>query len=115
MHEYSIVQSLMGHIEQQAAAQRAVAVHRVSIRIGELSGIEPDLLRSAFEMVQERTICDGATLIITPVPARWVCRRCGADVTSGGPLRCGVCGEPARLAQGDEIMLDQLELEVGDV
>ena len=105
----------MARIEEQAGAHGAVAVHRVSVRIGELSGIEPDLLASAFEMVRERTICGAATLDIRRVAAKWVCRACGVDVASGGPLQCAACGAAARLAEGDEIVLDQLELEVGDV
>ena len=115
MHEYSLVQALMAQIEQQAGAHGAVAVHRVSVRIGELSGVEPDLLSSAFEMVRERTICHAATLAIERVAAKWVCRQCGAAIPAGGPLRCATCGGVARLAQGDEIVLNQLELEVGDV
>ena len=115
MHEYSIVQALMERIEEQARAHRAVAVSRVSVRIGELSGVEPDLLKSAFDRVREKTVCDAATLQITRVAAQWVCRQCGRDVPAGGVLRCADCGAPARMSQGDEILLEQLELEVADV
>jgi hydrogenase nickel incorporation protein HypA/HybF len=115
MHEYSIVQALMARIEEQVGAHGAVAVHRVSVRIGELSGVEPDLLASAFDLVRDGTSCGGATLDIRRVPAAWECRACGAGIPAGGPLRCASCGGAARLARGDEIVLDQLELEVGDV
>lgn len=115
MHEYSIVQALMERIEEQARAHRAVAVSRVSVRIGEMSGVEPDLLTTAFDLVREKTICDAATLHVTRVAARWVCRACDGDVAAGGVLRCGRCGAPARMAEGDEIVLEQLELEVADV
>jgi hypothetical protein len=27
-------------------------------------------------------------------------------------LKCDACGSPARLAEGDEIMLDRIEMEV---
>jgi hydrogenase nickel incorporation protein HypA/HybF len=115
MHEYSIVQALMAQVEKQAAAHGAVAVHRVAVRIGELSGVEPDLLSSAFEMVRDRTVCSTATLDIRRVAAKWVCRQCGSGIAGGGVLACPACGGTARLAEGDEIVLDQLELEVGDV
>jgi len=115
VHEYSIVQSLMGHIEGQARAHGAVAVRRVAIRIGELSGVEPDLLRSAYDLVKERTLCAGAPLDITAVEARWACRACGTAVDRGAVLRCPACDAPARLVSGDEIVLDRLELEVPDV
>jgi hydrogenase nickel incorporation protein HypA/HybF len=112
MHEYSLVQSMMERIAQEAAARRAVAVHRVRITIGELSGVEPDLLASAFEIVREGTLCAGAALEILRVTARWECAQCRAPIAAGQVLQCGACGSPARLAQGDEIVLDQLELEV---
>lgn len=112
MHEYSLVLSLMERIQQEAAARRAVAVHRVRLKIGELSGVEADLLGSAFEIVREGTICATAALDIERVPARWRCSQCDAPIGAGEVLRCGACGAPARLASGDDILLDQLELEV---
>lgn len=115
VHEYSIVQALMEKIEDQARAHRASAVTRVALRIGELSGVEPDLLQTAFELVRERSICDGAALEIRRVPARWVCRACGRDVATGGVLRCAACNGPAELAEGNDIVLDQLDVEVADV
>jgi hydrogenase nickel incorporation protein HypA/HybF len=115
MHEYSIVQSLMGHIEAQARAHGATAVRHVAVRIGELSGVDPELLQSAYDLVRERSICAGAPLSITAVAAQWVCRQCSRAVPSGGPLRCPACAAPARLVSGDEILLERLELEVPDV
>jgi len=115
MHEYSIVQSLMAHIEAHAREHKAIAVHRVSVRIGELSGVEPELLRTAYDLVKERTLCADAPLDITAVGARWACRSCGSPVEQGLALRCRECGSPARLVEGDEILLDRIELEVADV
>jgi hydrogenase nickel incorporation protein HypA/HybF len=115
MHEYSIVTALMGHVEQQARAHGATSVARVAVRIGELSGVEPDLLQSAFELVREHSMCRGATLEIRRVAARWQCRSCGGAIAAGSILRCAACGGAARLAEGDEIVLDQLDLEVADV
>jgi hydrogenase nickel incorporation protein HypA/HybF len=115
VHEYSIVQSLMAHIESHARQHRAVAVRRVAVRIGELSGVEPDLLQTAYDLVREGSLCAEAPLEITAVEARWECRQCGRPVERGQVLKCEACGAPARLASGDEIVLDRIELEVGDV
>jgi hydrogenase nickel incorporation protein HypA/HybF len=115
MHEYSIVQSLMEQIALQAGRHGASAVHRVRLRIGELAGIDPDLLRTAYEMVREGTICEAAPLDIDTVEARWECRGCGRVIVAGSLLQCEACGRPARLAAGDEILLERLELEVEDV
>ena len=112
MHEYSLMTALMDRVEEEAAARSALAVHRVRVRIGELSGVEPDLLDAAFAIVRDGTICARATLEIERVAARWECSRCRRPLDPGERLNCAACGAPAALAAGDEILLGQIELEV---
>jgi hydrogenase nickel incorporation protein HypA/HybF len=112
MHEYSIVQALMARVEAEAAARGALGVQRLEVRIGELAGVERDLLATAFAVFREGTLCDGAELAIHPVPARWACSRCEGEIPRGGLLRCAACASPARLVAGDEIILDRIEMEV---
>ena len=116
MHEYSIVQSLVDSVAaavrtREASVQRAV-VHRVEVAIGELAGVDCALLTTAFEVFRDGTLCEHATLTIDRIPARWECSRCGRAVRRGGFLRCALCNTPARLAAGDEIVLQRIELEV---
>jgi hydrogenase nickel incorporation protein HypA/HybF len=112
MHEYSIVQSLFDRIDEQAKAHGAAAVTRLRLRIGSMSGVEVDLLKSAYELFRQGTICENAEMEVVFVQAVWGCQRCEQPIPTGGPLRCGTCDTPARLIEGDEIVLDQLELEV---
>lgn len=112
MHEYSIVSALLDRIEREASTREAVAVHSVTVRVGELSGVECELLESAFDMARAKTICQAASLEIVPVKATWACRLCGGEISRGGPLRCQLCDEPATMASGDEIVLERLEMEV---
>ncbi len=113
MHEYSLVQSLVERVEQEARARGALAVHRLSIRVGELSGVDPELFRTAYETFREGTICASARLALTTVPATWSCPRCGRPVPRGAVLRCPDCKDPARLDDGgDALTLDGIELEV---
>ncbi len=115
MHEYSIVQALLERVEAEAARRGAEFVHRLHVRIGEASGVEVELLRTAYGVFRERTLCENAPLSIALVPARWECPRCLAEIPRGGALRCRDCTVPARLAAGDEIVLDRIEMEVPDV
>ena len=112
MHEYSLMTALMDRVEEEAAAHRALAVHRVRVRIGELSGVEPELLESAFEIVRAGTICAGAVLEVERVPARWECSACHRPLGAGERLQCAGCGTPAALVSGGEIVLGRIELEV---
>ena len=112
MHEYSIVEALLARVDAEARARGATAVHRLTVRIGELSGVEIDLLASAFATFRDRTICAHADLDVMAVAAVWTCPTCGGQIERGSMLRCADCGVPARLSQGDEILLDRIEMEV---
>jgi hydrogenase nickel incorporation protein HypA/HybF len=112
MHEMSIVQALLERVEAEAAARSARAVVRVEVALGALSGVEPELLHSAWELARTPTRCAAADLVLRSVAARWQCSRCGRPLATGERLRCPECGAPARLAAGDEILLERLELEV---
>ncbi|HEX7831012.1 MAG TPA: hydrogenase maturation nickel metallochaperone HypA [Thermoanaerobaculia bacterium] len=111
MHEYSIVQSLVDSVAAAVGNQDA-AVQRVDVAIGELAGVDCTLLATAFEVFREGTLCAHATLTIDRITARWECTRCEGEVARGGFLRCPACNAPARLATGDEIVLQRIELEV---
>ncbi len=111
MHEYSIVQSLVDSVAA-AVGKRDGAVQRVDVAIGELAGVDCALLATAFEVFRGGTICEHATLTIDRIPARWECTRCGGAMARGGFLRCALCDAPARLALGDEIVLQRIEMEV---
>ncbi len=112
MHEYSIVQALLDRVGDEARAHRARKVKRLRVRIGDLAGVEPDLLKTAFDTFRRGSICDQAELVVTPVGPRWVCSRCNRPIATGAVLECPDCRAPARLAQGDEIILDRIEMEV---
>lgn len=116
MHEYSIVQSLVDSVAAAVGAREAAVptpvVHKVDVSIGELAGVDCALLATAFEVFRAGTICEHAALQIDRIAALWECPRCHAAIVRGGFLRCPSCNEPARLAAGDEIVLQRIELEV---
>lgn len=112
MHEYSIVAALIDQVHQIAAERGASRVQRLHVQIGELAGVELDLLQTAYDTFRERTICERAELVIQPVAARWACTQCGGEIEPGGILRCPSCERPARLIRGDEIILERIEMEM---
>ena len=115
MHEYSIVASLIDRVQREAALLGGTRVYRLHVKIGELSGVEVDLLKTAFDTFRERTICEGAELAIDSVGAAWACPSCERAITRGAVLRCDTCGRPARMIRGDEIILERIEMEAPDV
>ena len=111
MHEYSLVSAMVDRIEREARERQAVAVHRLAVRIGAVSGVEPELFASAFTLVKQGLL-ENAVLDIRSAAAQWACPGCSAAIPAGGPLRCAACDVPAKLVSGDEILLEQIEMEV---
>ncbi len=113
MHEYALVQSLLARVEEEARAHGAAAVRRVTVSLGELAGVEPDLLRNAYEIARGGTACAEAELVLAAVAAEWRCPSCRRAIGRGAPLSCPACGRPAELAPGgDAIVLERIEMEV---
>lgn len=112
MHEYSIIQSLVDSVEAVASQHAGASVHHLIVRIGDLAGVDRTLLQTAYETFRAGTICENAEMTIEPVAPRWECGRCHVEIPSGAVLRCPRCNEPARLAAGDEILLQRVEMEV---
>ena len=115
MHEYSIVASLIDRVEREASVHGATRVNRLHVAIGELSGVERELLQTAFETFRERSICSDAELTIRSVAASWTCPECARELDPEAVLRCTLCGRPARLRCGDEIVLERIEMEASNV
>lgn len=115
MHEASLVSALFDQIDRAIAPHPGAAVRRVHLRVGELAGVEPELLRVAYETLREHRSCAEAPLQLVTEAAEWRCAGCGAELPRGGFLQCEACGGAAKLARGGEVFLDRLELEVPDV
>ncbi len=113
MHETSLINALLDQVEGHARKHQAKAVGAIHIGLGELSGVEPELFSLAWEtMRQASPLCAETPLHLRRVPARWECRLCKAPIAKGEVLTCPNCQVPAKLVEGDELILERIELEV---
>jgi hydrogenase nickel incorporation protein HypA/HybF len=112
MHEYSLVLSLIERVEQEMKTHHATSAQRIVVSVGELSGVEAELLASAFEIARESTLLKDTELAVTRVPARWRCSNCNNEVNSRMSLTCDACGGQAKLVEGGEILFESVELEI---
>ena len=115
MHEYSIISALLDRVQREIAAHPGAVARKLRVRIGEQSGIELELLRTAYATFRAGSACAKAELELVQVPTVWRCRHCDRPIAEGAVLRCPSCGRPARLASGDDIILERIEMEVPDV
>jgi len=116
MHEYSIARALHRMVVERARSEAAraglgdVRVLRVEVVVGELAGVVPELLETAWAHTCSGP-CAGAELAIRHRPTAWRCEACGAGVPASGPLRCPACRGAAELASGAELHLERLALD----
>ncbi len=113
MHELSLCRALLKLVQPIADRHGGAPVTRVVLRIGPLSGADPDLLRRAFPQAAAGTCADGATLDLQPCAIRVRCLSCGAETDATvNRLDCAACGATrTQLLGGNELDLLRVELQ----
>lgn len=113
MHEYSIVSALIDQCERHARENQTNRVTRVAIKVGQLSGVEPALLETAFETFKQEGVCRDAVLEMQIQPLVIRCRECGHEsVMETRQVICPHCNSrDTDVIDGEELLLMQLELE----
>jgi hydrogenase nickel incorporation protein HypA/HybF len=96
-------------VERHAREAGAESVLRIELQVGASSGVEPDLLVTAWEMVRETDLCRSAEIVIERMPMRWVCALCRTEL-GPPPARCEECDVPVDLDGGDELLLTRVDI-----
>ncbi|WP_129311422.1 hydrogenase maturation nickel metallochaperone HypA [Streptomyces sp. L2] len=112
MHEVSIASAIVEQAGEMARADGTGDVSSVTVRVGELSGVVPDALRFAFEVVRDGTALAAACLVVEQVPALAWCDRCAEEFAVGMPpfFWCPACDRPSRdLRSGRELEITGVE------
>lgn len=113
MHELSIADAILDAVRSEADKRPGAHISKVGVRIGALSGVEPEALSFGFSALVQGTTLEPLTLEIERVPRRQRCPAC--DVTfdvADDNLACPRCGHiETQFAGGDELDLAYLEIE----
>lgn len=113
MHEYSIVQSLLESCEEHAKQNDAKEITKVVVKIGVLSGVEPNLLETAFNTFKEKTVCHNAQFVVDIQQIVIECLDCQTTSTlSQREFTCPKCQSiNIDVKEGEEMYLMSLEME----
>ena len=114
MHELGIVFHMIDLLEEVGRENRLTSIERVTLRLGEVTGVVPHLLDDCWRWAADRTeLLHGAELEIVEVPAVTVCNACGRTygTVAHGKI-CPHCGSPDTvLLRGNETELVEVEGE----
>ena len=76
MHEVSMMQSTLDIAIAQAKQNNANKIELVTMNIGALSGVIPEALEFAFDVLVRGTIAENAQLEINTIPIVCYCQHC---------------------------------------
>ena len=113
MHELSIASAILDAVRAEAEKRPGAHVTKVGVRIGALSGVEPEALSFGFSILVKGTDLEPLVLEIETVPRSQRCPQC--DYTFAAPdedLTCPRCQRTeTQFAGGDELDMAYLEVE----
>lgn len=116
MHEMGVAAEAYRICRERIAPGAPLRLTRVRLAVGELSTVEPELLRFAWTALTEGGADADCELVIDWCPAVQTCSACGevAERASGSWMKiCPRCGLPLRVEGGQE--LDVVSVETGPV
>lgn len=112
VHELSIAYNVLEQVVELARQNHASAVEEVELDVGALCQVFPESLETAFTMVCEGTVAQGAVLKILITVATMQCETClGTFPIDGSHFACPTCHKArTKVVQGDEILLRSVSL-----
>lgn len=113
MHELGIAHAVLEAVRGEAARHSGSRVARVGVRIGELSGVNPEAFQFCFESLVKESPLEPLALEVEFCARRQRCADCGAAfVVADFDTSCPSCGcARTECISGTELELSYLELE----
>ena len=113
MHELAIASAILERAEAASLGNGGGRVLRIGLRIGEVSGVEPEALTFGVEALCRDTPMQDTVLEIELCKRRQRCRACTAEFEPEGCLTsCPACGaDDSVCVAGQELDVMFIELE----
>ena len=112
MHELGIIQNTLDLAMETAKSSGASQIHHLRLRVGTLTGVVPDALLFAFDVIRQGTMAAGARLEVENVPVSCWCAECQSEFPSEDwHYECPKCGRwSSDLRRGLELELVSVEV-----
>lgn len=111
MHEIGIMEQTLQIAIASALQQNANQINQIIMRIGKMSGVVPEALEFAFDVVTKGTIAENAILKIDSMPIICYCNNCQEKfIPEEWFFECPNCHQFSQnILQGKEIELVSIE------
>lgn len=113
MHELGIAESVLEAVRAEMKKRPGASASKIGLRIGEMTAVDQDALRFAFEVLVRDTEFQALQLEVEVCLLSYQCRDCGNKfaVRNYGH-QCSQCGSMnGQCIGGDELDLAYLEIE----
>ena len=113
MHEISLVTALIDQIQDLSKKESFSKVEKISLEIGEFSGVEPSNIEFCFHEITCGTILENAQLSIMRIPILVRCNLCKTETAprNGDIVTCTEChSQDIQFLRGQEFRV--LDLNV---
>jgi len=113
MHELGIIENIFTVIEQVADENQLAKINSVTLKIGHMRQVIPDMLQFAFESVAKGTRAEGSLLSLEIIPIRMQCQQCTHDFkVDDNAYFCPQCnGVKLDILSGKEVILESVNGE----
>lgn len=113
MHEASLALSILDTVTRKCSEGGYQIVESIHLRIGRASGVLPEALLFAFNVLKADSIACSSKLIIEHVPVGGTCNCCGETFHTDEyyVIKCPWCGA-AELSVTNGFEMDIVEMEV---
>ena len=112
MHEVAIMEEAVRMAVETAKMSGSSRVLALHLRVGNLSGVVPEALQFAFDVVCRGTLAEGATLVVETVPATGWCPDCQREYECAHFFsECPRCQKfNGQLQRGRELEISSVEI-----
>lgn len=112
MHELGITQEILNAAIKAAEEADGVAINDVAISVGEMTEVVEFALQFNWEVVRQDTIASDATLTVTMIPPKSVCKACGVEFSHDKwDMTCPECGALlCEMIEGRELRIDTIDI-----
>lgn len=110
MHELSIAMEIITIVQEEIVKRNLNGVKEVNVRLGALTGVDPEALSFGFESATIDSPLADTKLVIEQIPVKGKCRSCGKDIhVDDFVFLCPYCDSTnIDITQGEELNIEYL-------